>query len=90
MVCLQVKIYIVYYIIQTILGIIIMGSKTTNIFGGLIGVGVIYILCKYNYTTVANVLLTLSIVLGTYVDIYGIFHPKYVQRLLHIQPVTKH
>ena len=89
MVCLQVKIYIGYYIIQTILGIIIMGYKTTNIFSGLIGVGVISMLCEWKYETVANVLLTLSLVLGAYVDIYGIFHPKYVQRLLHIQPVRK-
>ena len=89
MVCMQVKIYIGYYIIQTILGIIIMGYKTTNIFSGLIGVGVIYMLCEWNYKMIANVLLTLSIMLGAYVDIYGIYNPKYVQHLLHVQPVRK-
>ena len=61
----QEIIYIVYYVVERILSLLIMGSYGAATFGVLLGfiinLGIIHLLIKYNFKQLANIVLVVGI-----------------------------
>ena len=85
MFCQQMKIYIVYIIVQSLISLAISGVAKLEIFGPLVFLGMLYLLCKYKQFTVANVLVALTIVLGIAVDVYALSNRTAVKHVLVAQ-----
>ena len=68
----QVIIYIVYAILQIIIGITLLGSNGIPVLGELLGplmfIGILSLLCNYKYFIIANILVGLSIMIGIFED----------------------
>ena len=64
----QEIIYIVYYVIERVLSLLVLGSYGAATFGVLLGViinlGILHLLIKYNFQNLANIVLVIGILLG--------------------------
>ena len=89
MVCPQVKIYVTYFVIQILISVALVGSVGIHIVGPLVFTGTLYLLCEYKHYTVANVLVTIAILLGVIVDLYSLTHRNAIKRALHMQVSRK-
>jgi len=69
MVCIQMIVYVVYAIMSNIISVGMMGLGGVQIILPMILTGVIYILCDYEQGKIANILVSLVIVLGILVDL---------------------
>ena len=76
MVCGQVKIYVTYLVINILIGVTVQGSnfRVENLFGALVGLVIINELCNYECYTLANVLVSIAIVLSIIIDVYYFTH----------------
>ena len=79
------KVYLAYIVVQSLVSVAIMGATGLQIFGPLIFLGILYLLCKYKQFTIANVLVALTIVLGVVVDLYALSNQKAVKHVLVAQ-----
>ena len=79
MVCVQVYIYVIYLIIQTLFWILFFGLKVDFVYFLvlLVFIGIIYLLCNYKYYTVANILIGISMLYGIGTDIYSLTHREF-------------
>ena len=82
MFCDQMKIYLVFILVQSILSVAIAGAASIEIFGPLVFLGILYFLCKYKHFTIANVLVALAVVLGVIVDIYALSNQRAAKHVL--------
>ena len=93
MVCLQVMIYVIYIIIQTLLSVAVFGSLALgtyqtlpiHIIGPVVFTGILYLLCSYKHYTIANILLGLTIILGVLGDVYGFTHKDIIKHILQAE-----
>lgn len=64
----QEIIYIVYYVIERVLSLLVLGPYGSVTFGVLLGfiinLGIIHLLIKYNFQNLANIVLVIGILLG--------------------------
>ena len=64
----QEIIYIVYYVVERVLSLLVLGSYGAATFGVLLGfiinLGILHLLIKYNFQKLANVVLVIGILLG--------------------------
>ena len=64
----QEIIYIVYYVVERVLSLLVLGSYGAATFGVLLGfiinLGILHLLIKYNFQNLANVVLVIGILLG--------------------------
>ena len=83
MICTQLKVYVVFYILQFILATLVLGQKPTrdNIISGLIVAGVIYLLCKFKFKLVANLVVGLLIGIAVLGDISILREPSIIKTL---------
>ena len=89
MFCDQMKVYLVFILVQSILSVAIAGAASIEIFGPLVFLGVLYLLCKYKHFTIANVLVALAVVLGIIVDIYALSNQKAIKHVLVAKAVNR-
>jgi len=82
MVCIQILVYIIFTIIQTILSRIIIGSCCLNIFWPIILLLILYILCRYKFFILANILVGFSILTSIIVDIYALLYPNVIKEII--------
>ena len=80
MVCTQVKAYLTYIVVQNLISVAFL-DRGLNIFGPIIFLGVLYLLCKYHRFTVANVLVALTVVLGVLVDLSALTRLNAVKQM---------
>ena len=85
MVCVQIKAYLVFLVIQTLISVALVGPVGLHIFGPLVFLCILYLLCKYKHFTVANVLVAVTVVLGIGVDLYALTDRRAIKHELHIQ-----
>ena len=85
MFCKQMHVYVTYIIVQTIFSLVVFGPIKLQIFGPLVFLGILYLLCDYKQFKIANILVGLTIFLGVTVDIYSLLNRKAVYRALLIQ-----
>ena len=83
------KVYLVFILVQSILSVAIAGAASIEIFGPLVFLGVLYLLCKYKHFTIANVLVALAVVLGIIVDIYALSNQKAIKHVLVAKAVNR-
>lgn len=61
-------VYIIYYLIERVLSLLVLGPYGTATFGVLLGfiinLGILHLLIKYNFKNLANVVLVIGILLG--------------------------
>lgn len=88
MFCKQMQLYLTYIIVQTIFSLVVFGPIKLQIFGPLVFLCILYLLCNYKQFKIANILVGLTIFLGVTVDIYSLLNRKAVHRALLIQ--TEH
>jgi uncharacterized membrane protein (DUF106 family) len=64
----QEIIYIVYYVIERVLSLLVLGPYGAATFGLLVGfiinLGILHLLIKYNFQNLANIVLVIGILLG--------------------------
>ncbi len=64
----QEIIYIVYYVIERVLSLLVLGPYGAATFGVLLGfiinLGILHLLIKYNFQNLANIVLVIGILLG--------------------------
>ena len=64
----QEIIYIVYYVIERVLSLLVLGPYGSVTFGVLLGfiinLGILHLLIKYNFQNLANIVLVIGILLG--------------------------
>ena len=82
MFCHQMKVYLVYIVVQSLIAIAISGAASIEVFGPLVFLGTLYLLCKYKQFTIANVLVALAIVLGVIIDLYALSNRNAVKHVL--------
>ena len=85
MFCIQMQVYVVFIILQTIISITMMGMSGLQIFGPLLFLGILYLLCQYKHFKIANVLLGLTIILGVFADLYILSDQTSIKHVLVAQ-----
>ncbi len=83
------KVYLVFILVQSILSVAIAGAASIEIFGPLVFLGILFLLCKYKHFTIANVLVALAVVLGIIVDIYALSNQKAIKHVLVAKAVNR-
>lgn len=81
MVCVQLKVYIAYIVLQNLIGLAILGGAGLRILGPLLFSGLIYLLCSYKHFKVANVLVGITLVFGVLADLYAFTHVAQVKKV---------
>ena len=81
--CIQLQIYVAFYIIQAILALAVFHQKLNghNIIGALLTGGVIYLLCKFKYKLIANIVVGLLITMAVLGDVALFMTPDIVNTL---------
>ena len=89
MFCDQMKVYLVFILVQSILSVAIAGAASIEIFGPLVFLGILFLLCKYKHFTIANVLVALAVVLGIIVDIYALSNQRALKHIVVAKAVNR-
>ena len=90
MVCTQIKVYIAFLVCQILITVYTVGPASIPVFGPLVLIGILYLLCKYNQFMIANVLIAINIILSALLDTYALTHEDIIKRILHIKVTPKH
>lgn len=90
MVCTQIQVYVVFLVLQTLFSVSLVGRAGIRIIGPAIFIGVLYLLCKYNHLTIANILIALNIGLALIIDVYVLADGKTVKHELYVKAESKH
>ena len=95
MICIQLKIYVIYLIIQTLFAVFFFGFDINliSIIIPILFISIIYLLCHFKYDPIANVLIGITIISGIALDIYSLTHRKFAnverQRLADIAHIER-
>ncbi len=92
MTCNSLSTYLFFFACQLILRFVLFGLDAIdlNLLGVIPFAIIIYLLCRYKFFTVANVVVGLTILIGIYADIFTVAHFSTMKKAKQGQTAAMH